>query len=189
MVSQLPTSPPSDAGFSATEMLIVATMCVTLAAFSGGVFGAATATIQGDADMRVMYGQIKLARETAINQRRAVEVQFVSPNQIRIVRRNIPTGTTLISSAFLEHHTIFTLFSGIPDTPDGFGRGNAVDFGAATAMMFTADGMFTDAAGTPVNGSVFMGQLNKPLTARAVTVFGPTAMVRTYRWNGAAWKR
>lgn len=179
----------SDAGFSATELLIVATMCVTLAAITSGTFVSATSTVQGNADMQVVQGQIKLARETAINQRRSVEIRFVAPNQIQVVRRNIPAGTTTLSTAFLEHQATFRVFPTVPDTPDGFGKASATDFGGVAAMMFTADGMFTDATGTPVNGTVFIGQANKPLTARAVTVFGPTAMIRAYRWNGAAWKR
>jgi hypothetical protein len=191
--SVMATAPPpnqaTDAGFSATELLIVATLCVTLAAITGGVFANATATIEGDADMRTVYGQLKFAREAAINQRRDVEVQFVPPNQVRVVRRNIPTGTTELSSAFLEHHASFMLFADLPDTPDGFGRANPVDFGAATATMFTADGMFTDPAGNTVNGTVFLAQPDNKLSARALTIFGPTAMIRTYRWNGAEWRK
>ena len=189
MVRPLPPARASEAGFSATELLIVATMCVTLAAITAGAFGSATSSVQGDADMQVIQAQIKLARETAINQRRAVEIRFVAPNQIQVVRRNIPAGTTTLSTAFLEHHAAFRVFPTVPDTPDGFGKASATDFGGVAAMMFTADGMFTDAAGTPVNGTVFIGQMNKPLTARAVTVFGPTAMIRAYRWNGTAWRR
>ena len=164
-------------------------MLVTLAAFTGGTFRAATATIQGDADLRVLCGQIKFAREAAINQRRAVELQFTAPNIIRVVRRNIPAGTTVLSTTYLEHGAIFNVFASLPDTPDGFGKATPIAFGAAPTIMFTSDNMFTDAAGTPVNGTVFIGQLNKPTTARAVTIFGPTAMVRTYRWNGSAWTR
>jgi hypothetical protein len=179
----------SDHGFSAVEVLLVATMLVTLAAFAGGAFLAANTTIQGDADLRVLYGQIKYAREAAINQRRAVEVQFAPPNVIRVVRRNVPNGTTVLATTYLEHHTIFTLFESIPDTPDGFGRTAPIAFSGAASYMFTSDNMFTDAAGTPVNGTVFIGQIDKPTSARAVTIFGPTAMIRTYRWNGAAWTR
>ena len=54
--------------------------------------------------------------------------------------------------------------------------------------MFTADGLFVDQAGNLVNGSIFIGELGKPLSARAVTVFAPTAGIRTYRWTGSAWR-
>ena len=73
------------------------------------------------------------------------------------------------------------------NTPDGFGRASATDFGGAAAVMFTSDGMFTDQTGNPINGSVFLGQPSRPMTSRALTVFGPTARIRVYRWNGTQW--
>ncbi|MCC7008873.1 MAG: hypothetical protein IT184_08660 [Acidobacteria bacterium] len=178
-----------DDGFSATEVLVVAAMAITLTVWTTAVFGSTAATVQGDADMQVVHGQVKFARETAINQRRLVEVRFTSPNLIEVIRHNLPNGTTVISSAYLEHHAQFTVFDGVPDSPDGFGRTTPIDFGGSAAVMFTAEGTFVDEDGQPVNGTVFLGQPSRPLTARAVTVFGPTAMIRTYRWNGAAWSR
>jgi hypothetical protein len=53
--------------------------------------------------------------------------------------------------------------------------------------MFTADGTLADQTGTPVNGTVFLGQAGSPMTSRALTVFGPTATFRSYRWNGQSW--
>ncbi len=170
------------------ELLIVAALMTTVLAIGLGFFRAATATVQGDADLRILEWQLKLAREVAINQRRSVEVRFTAPNMVTVVRRNIPTGTTLMSTAVLEHNAQFMLFGSVPDTPDGFGRAAPVSFGGATTIMFTPDGMFTDATGNPVNGSVFLGQPGRVTTARALTVFGPTATIRTYRWDGSGWR-
>jgi len=153
-----------------------------------GSFSNEIATVQGDADMNIVYWQLKLAREIAINQHREVEVRFADPNTITLVRHNVPRGTTVLSTAVLQHRATFRLFQGIPDTPDGFGNVTAVNFGNAQSVMFTADGLFTDQAGNLVNGSIFIGQPDKPLSARAVTVFAPTAGIRTYRWNGSVWK-
>jgi hypothetical protein len=108
---------------------------------------------------------------------------------IQTVRRDLPAGTSAISTAALEHHAIFMTFAAQGDTPDGFGNATPTSFTAAGAVMFTSDGMFTDANGNPVNGSIFIGQPNKPMTARALTIFGPTASIRTFRWNGSAWRR
>jgi type II secretory pathway pseudopilin PulG len=180
-----------DDGFSLAEaMLVLAIMAVALGLLVG-VFQPVAATVQGDSGMYVVEWQLKLARETAINQRRAVEIQFTPPNFLTIVRRNLDLAgsTTVISSVYLEHNIQFMKFPGIPDTPDNFGDAAPIDFGAATAMMFTADGMFVDQSGTAINGTIFLGQTGHAISARALTVFGPTARIRSYKWNGSAWRR
>jgi hypothetical protein len=168
-------------------LFVLALTSITLTFVIGG-FRQAQAIVQGDASLRIVQWQFKLARETAINQRRSVEIRFTPPNFLTVVRRNIPAGETVISTAVLEHNTQFLRFAGQPDTPDGFGGAVAINFGGAANYMFTADGMFTDATGNPLNGTVFIGQQGKPQTARALTVFGPTARVRGFRWNGSEWK-
>jgi Tfp pilus assembly protein FimT len=178
----------SSAGFSLVELVVTLGLATSMSVIALGVLGTASSIVQGDADLRVVESQLKLARESAINQRRAMEMRFVAPNIIQVVRRNLPNGTEVISRAFLEHRAVFMTFTGLPDTPDLFGNATPVAFGPA-AVMFTADGMLTDATGNPVNGTVFLGQPGRPLSARALTVFGATANVRTYRWNGTQWRR
>lgn len=153
-----------------------------------GGFNTALNTIRGDASMNIVHWQLKMARETAINQRRSVEVQFTPPNFMSVVRRNIPTGTTVLSTAVLEHQTQFYVFPSMADTPDSFGNGSAIAFGSATAIRFNAEGQLVDETGTIVNGTVFIGRPGAPMTARALTVFGPTSAIHAYRWNGTQWR-
>jgi hypothetical protein len=154
-----------------------------------GFYPPAMDTIRGDSAMRVLYWQLKLGRETAINERRAIEVRFLPPNRIDLVRLEIPNGETVISTTAFEHQTQFLLFTGQADTPDTFGRPQPIWFNGAARVTFTADGMLTDELGNPTNGSVFLGIPDRPLTSRAITIFGPTATIRNYRWNGTAWRR
>jgi prepilin-type N-terminal cleavage/methylation domain-containing protein len=179
----------TDAGFTMLELLVVLVLAGTVMAIFAGFYPIAAATMQGDADMRILSWQLKQARETAVNQRRPVQLQFLPPNGVQIVRLNIPNGTTVLETAVFEHNSQFLLFAGQPDTPDGFGRTGPISFGGAATVMFTADGMLTDGAGNPINGTIFLGQPGRPMTARALTIFGPTAMIRGYRWNGSAWSR
>lgn len=181
--------PGREGGFSLLELLVVIAIAGVTLAIGAGFFPQARDTIQGDANMRIVNWQLKLARERAINERRSIQVDFVAPNTIRLTRQEIPGGTTVLHTAVLENGTQFLLFPAQPDTPDGFGRPNPVWFGGTNAVMFTADGMLTDAAGTPVNGSIFLGQVGRPMTSRALTIFGPTATLRSYRWNGSEWRR
>ena len=60
-------------------------------------------------------------------------------------------------------------------------------FGGALTVSYTSEGEFVDENGDPANGSVFIGRNNEPLSARAVTIFGPTALVREWHWNGVQW--
>jgi prepilin-type N-terminal cleavage/methylation domain-containing protein len=179
----------SERGFTVVELLTVVAIVSIISAIVIGGFSAYAATVQGDSDMRTVEWQLKLARETAINQRRSVEVQFTAPNHIVLVRHNLPAGTTVVSTIYLEHGAAFMFFGNQPDTPDRFGRATEpVAFGAAQQILFTADGMLTDELGNPLNGTVFLGEAGRPMSARALTVFGPTARIRSYRWNGAAWR-
>ena len=61
-------------------------------------------------------------------------------------------------------------------------------FSGAQPVMFTSDGSLIDAAGDITNGSLFFGIPEQPLSARAVTVFGITGMLRTWTWGGAQWQ-
>ena len=81
------------------------------------------------------------------------------------------------------------MFSSVPDTPDGFGKTAAVCFGSSTTYIFRTEATFTDTNANldPISGTIFIGQPGQSATARVVTIFGPSAMVRGYKWDGRSW--
>lgn len=174
-------------GFSLPEILTIVAIIGVLFGITIIAFQSAAATIQGDSNLRIVERQLKLARDTAVAQRRSVEVQFVPPSTLFVIRHDLPAGTTLLHSAVLENNTTFVRLPGVPDTPDSFGGAGAINLGGAGTVLFTSDGMFVDGGGTPVNGTIYVGQVGKNVTQRAVTIFGSTARIRTYRWNGSQW--
>ncbi len=185
--------PVKEAGFSLIELLMVVAIGGTLAGISIMGFAQAATSIRGDNGMVQLMSQLRMARDLAINQRRTMEVQFFAPNEIRIVRQDIPTGTTLMNQVVLEGTVQFVQFSGVPDTPDGFGASGEIDFDGVNDMGFLGDGMLVDlsnpaVAGTPISGTVFLGVPNQPASARAVTVFGGTGRVRGYTWIASEWR-
>jgi hypothetical protein len=130
---------------------------------------------------------LRAARETAIAQRRNVEVRFIHPNVIQLVRQDVPVGTTVLRTVHLEGGLQFLQEPGAGDTPDRFGAGSAIAFGPSPSRMFTSEGTLVDAAGDVLNGTLFLADPSRPNSARAITVFGVTAFVRTWKWNGRAW--
>jgi type II secretory pathway pseudopilin PulG len=179
----------SAAGFTLIETLLVVSFFSVMAGITIIAFSAAARQLRGDSNVRIVTWQLQVARELAMSQRRDVEVQFIAPNQIATFRHEIPNGTTLLSTVYLEGNVHYQLFSGVPDTPDAFGNVAPISFGPATRLQFTSEGTFVDQVGQPVSGSIFFGVSAQKETARAITVFGPTGRVHGYRWDGSIWKR
>ena len=178
-----------EAGHTLPELVITMAIASTVMAICIAWVPPMTEVMQADADLQVLKSQVVLAREAATNQRRSVELQFLSPNVIQVVHQNLPSGTTVLSRAVFEHNVHYVRFNGQPDTPDGFGATSSINLGGAAHVYFTADGTLTDAAGNPLNATLFLGQPTRPLTSRALTIFGATARVRGYRWSGTAWRQ
>ncbi len=178
-----------EGGYTLPELVVSMAIVATVLGICIAWVPPMTEIMQADSDLQLLKGQVIFAREAATNQRRSVELQFLAPNVIQIVRQNLPNGTTVLSSVVLQHSAQYLQFDGEPDTPDGFGATGAINMSGVARVFFSPDGTLTDVDGNPVNASLFIGQPTRPLTARALTIFGPTARVRGYRWNGAAWRQ
>lgn len=180
----------SASGFTVTELVATAGIIATMAAMATMVMPGALTSARADGGSARLISELRVAREQAITQRRTVQVLFTTPNRLVVRRVEVPgPGTTVLSNIQLEEGMTFLLFAGLPDTPDAFGRASATSFGTATTLAFTSEGSFVDQNGDPVNGTIFLGRPNQPTSARAITVFGPTALVRNWRWNGSRWTR
>ena len=177
-----------DGGFSLIELLLVLGVGATLLGMAAiSVQGFVTMSKADSAAYRVAT-TLRYGRDAAIAQRRTVDVVFVPPNQIQLVRNEIPNGATVISTVVFENAARFALTAGLPDTPDRFGNASATDFDGVDVIRFAPDGTLTDGAGVPLNGTVFLTLPNQPLGARAVTITGATARSQAYRWTGTRWE-
>jgi prepilin-type N-terminal cleavage/methylation domain-containing protein len=177
------------AGYSLIELMMTVGIMGILASMVVVQVGRAQHGLKGDGAMRVVMSQMNAARQMAITQRRVMRLSFINPNQVRIIREEVPgPATTTIASVLFEGGVTFVLVAGLPDTPDAFGAGAAVGFGTATYVQFTSDGTLTSQDGQTINGTVFLAIPNVSQSARAITVLGSTGRVRGYRWDGRAWK-
>ena len=176
------------AGFNLVEVIVVVGLIGLMSAITVMVMPIALLSARADSGAAQVVSVLRVAREQAIAQRRNVRVAFNAPNQIVVSRVEVPgPGTSVLNTVWLEGGATFRVFGGVPDTPDAFGNATASSFGGATTIAFTSSGEFVDQNGDPVNGTVFIGRENEPLSARAVSIFGPTALVRERRWNGTQW--
>ena len=187
----------SEAGFTLLEVMVVVALIGTIAAMAIMVSPAFTKKAKADAGISQAMDTLRLARETAISQRRNVRVQFIGLTAIRSVREDIGaggviTGTTTIRTVELENNMEFRVVSGLPNTPDGFSLtyaslNGAVAFGSSPTRMFTSEGNFVNQQGDFLNGTLFLAIPSDRNSARAITIFGPTALIRAWRWNGKEW--
>lgn len=177
----------SDNGYSLPELMLTIGIIAVISTVAVFQFSSAQQSIQGDGVMRVLLAQLNTARELSIAQRRNMQLQFQGLNGLQIIRQDVPSGTTVVGLTLFESGAQYYLAPGLPDTPDAFGRSQAIDFGLATSVLFSTDGTLIDQAGRPVNGTIFVGLPGRPLTYRAITVLGATGRVRAYRWNGLTW--
>ena len=178
----------SQAGFTLIEMMIVVAVTVILAGMAVPVSKGFLNSVKADGSLGATIDVLTQARDQAVAQRRNFELEFNGTNRIKVWRIEVPTGyRTLIMNIPLDNGQRFQKYATVPDTPDAFGNANAIQFSGTGPWMFTSDGSLIDSNGDVSNGTVFLGVPNDVKTARAVTVFGATGLMRTWRWRGTKW--
>jgi prepilin-type N-terminal cleavage/methylation domain-containing protein len=189
-------------GFSLVELLT--TVAVVLTAVSIAVLSTSSAVRAAHVEdaYQMILGQLRLARQIAIDKRTVCIVSFAAPGQISLTQAfadGTPVTTTTLQ---LPHDVSFLAITGIPNTPtttpDGEGIGNrAIDFdqvggGGGAAVYFQPDGSAQDTTGRINDGVVYIAQSGQLMTSRAVTLLGTTGRVRGWRLvkvgAGVAWQ-
>lgn len=182
----------SAAGFSMIELMLVVGISTVLAAIAVPVSSQYIKWARADSSNEATIRSIAAARDRAVAERRNIELTLVSPNIVRLERENIDstgatTGKTTILEVMLDNGQQFLKFTGLPDTPDAFGNSSAITFGGTAPFMFASDGTLIDSSGDVVNGTILIGMPNQKETARAVTIFGASGLLRSWKWRGSSW--
>ena len=189
VASLMKTKPRSNVtGFSLVEIVIVMATIGTMAAAASVLMPALINQSKSDGATAQVLNTLRVARDRAIGERRNVEVRFLGTNHIQIARQEIPgPATTVVADMFLEGGQKYLQFTGVGDTPDYFGALGPIAFGSTPKIMFTSEGTFVDSVGDELNGTLFMGKPGEPTTARAITIFGTTALLHVWKWDGRQW--
>ena len=175
-------------GFTLIEMMIVIAVTVIVAGMVVPVTKGVLSSTKADSSLGAAVDVLTQARDQAVAQRRNFELAFVGTSHLQVWRIEVPSGTrTQIMDIPLEGGQQFQKFAALPDTPDAFGNATAIKFSGTGPWMFTSDGSLIDSNGDISNGTIFLGVPTDDKSARAVTVFGATGLLRTWRWRGTKW--
>jgi len=189
----------AERGSSLVELAVATIIILTISAMAILQMWPAQQQSQATAGLDAVKSTLRLARETAISQRRTIVVEFVGTNTIKLFQMVVVAGTppvvTMASAPFLtipiENTVQFMTFSGEVDTPDKFGLPtvpSGISFpGAVGNPQFQSDGTLTDSNGTPINGTVFLSVPGTTSATGAVTVMGNTGRIRAYHYTGGGW--
>jgi prepilin-type N-terminal cleavage/methylation domain-containing protein len=202
-------------GFSLVELVVVVAVMFVVSAMAimSTTRPGTTARANNAAD--AVFDTLRQARLLAISKRRNVLVSLTGTNQIQLTVQTLPgeAAPTAIPVVKLndgiKNGLQFYVFPTLPNSPMGplgFGNTSALDFEAVNggtvgnAVMFSSSGSFVGAGGAaaanyytlgnnnPINASIFIGVQGDASTARVITVTGATGRVRSFSWNGTAWK-
>lgn len=182
------TTRPS--GFTLIELMMVVALIGIVTGIAVPISAGMVSRAKADSTSLETLTWLEEARNRATAERRNFEVTFdTATNTIRIDRVEPDLAKTLILYRELPDDMNFMQFAGSPDTPDLFGNGAAVEFDGPAPHMFTSDGSFIDANGDPSNGTIFMGKTGQVETGRAITVFGMSGLLRTWKLSGTQWNQ
>jgi len=180
-------------GFSLLEAIVVIGIMMLLMGMAIIQSFGSTENYIVNSALDTVTGQLRVARQIAINQRRNVLLTISTGTTPQTVSYQVvPVGNEVQPAAVtvqLPPQTQFILENGVPDTPMNFGNSAAIYIGGLSGgpatMQFTSTGQFTDGTGfNTMNGTLFIGIPNQPNTARAVTIMGGTGRVRPYTYLG-----
>lgn len=190
-----------EVGFSVIEMMLVVLVIFIVTAMAMIALQPTWQQFKANAGSAQVKGALRQARELAIAQRTEVSVAFgadaygdeeVTLNEY-VVKNGIMTpGAAPYLTLPIEPSVTYQVYTALPDTPDNFGNKSALYFNGAayttgTTLLFQSDGTFTDAAGVPINGSIFIGIGTIPSTGRAITILGTTGRIKSWASNGIGW--
>lgn len=184
-------------GFSMVELMIVIAIIFILLASALFAIQPTLRNARADTASSYALNQIRQARERAVDERHQFLLSFTAPRTItlqQLLAGNPPAYAqpNAPSSQYSQINLPFDINYQVPGTlpaqaPDGFGAGaNAVDFTVAggaggTTLTFHPDGSITDPNNAFTNGVVYVSRPGDITSCRAVSVFGATGRVKSWR--------
>lgn len=183
-------TPGNERGLTMIELIVVLGILSVGFALAIPVTRSMVRNATGDSAVVATTSFLEAVRNRAVAERRNMQLT-IGTDTIVVERIEVPSGTlTEVDQFILEGGSEFIRFiSTLPDTPDAFGGTGDVNWTGPGPVMFTSDGSLIDSAGDVTNGTIYVGRDGDWETQRAVTVFGVTGVMRTWKWRGSEWQR
>ena len=177
-------------GFSILELVAVIGITAVVATVAMPRIEGALRESRVQTALVSVVGEMRRARQLAMDQRRTHTVTFTSPRTLTVTR--VETGgnpNVQVSQITLPSDVSFARNS-ISSEPDGFSSSGAFTFcGSGGTFNFNPQGAGVDASSNLCNGIVYLGIPGRLETTRAVTLFGSTGRSKGFRYakSGGAW--
>lgn len=194
-------------GVTLVELLIVVAIMTTVVSIGVIQLGSMRRLNSSAAIPLQLKIQLRLARQQAMSQRRAVTLQYDDQTkQVTIIRQPAagkavlslpdfpnPTGSTQVSTMTLTGNGVdpSDLVYGLPvsmsSTLGDSTSLTTLPVNKKINITFQPDGSVVDANGNPANFALFFYNSKAPeLTASAVSVLGSAGRIKTWKYNGSA---
>jgi len=181
-------------GFSLIEMIVVVAIALVAMAFAVTQIPPAVRNAHANTAAQMVQNALRNGHDLAVADRASYEITFTAPGTI-LTQRIAGGVTTTVSTVQIPSDMQFTTLAAFPKTanklPDGFGDGVvAIDFdlgvtgGTANIVYFQPDGTAVDVNGNMNNGIIYIANPSYLNTSRAVTLYGSTGRVKTFRISG-----
>lgn len=213
-IRHVPSSNSQERGYTLIEFVVVAIVLTVVAAMAVTQLMPSWQSAEADEAMAEVESAVRQARETAISQRRTIEIDFLAPSagtsctalggvlQCIALYQYVVSGTPAVAVKAANPFVVipvgtnmqFLTITGEPTLPspdNTFGipapPSGLIFTGAVGNVAFQSDGTFTDSNATQLNGAIFLAEPGKPFTERAITILGATGKVRKWHGTGNGW--
>jgi prepilin-type N-terminal cleavage/methylation domain-containing protein len=183
--------PTSSRGFTLVELMIVVAISAVLMAVSLLEIVPALRNAKINAGYQTVYGQMRTARQLAIDGRQVTRLTFQTPRTLLVEAQNPPASNgsisySVLSSIDLPAELKFDLETGAPNSkstlPDGMGSGSlSIDFNGKNQLYFQPDGSALDNTKQLASGVVYIAKPGRLDSSRAVTLYGATGRMKGWR--------
>lgn len=197
----------NSAGVSLVELLIVAAIMVAVGGIAVPQIVGMRRLWRSSSMPREIVSQLRLARQQAMTQRRAVTFQYDdATKQISIIRHATSGPAILVAGGYPNTNNSVVVNSrtlagdGVVPSEISYGIPSGVSVSSlddttspstrvanAVNVTFQPDGSVIDSDGDPLNSAIFIFNSKVPLeTASAISVLGSSGRIKLWRYSSRA---